>query len=109
MLYDQRRCARHRTRGQVWPAGWASALSVTDHVNQTPHSAARIGTWWGTVPLVLFVELYRPAPRFVIVFAESAQSRLVKSFGALEELCGATLRFLTLYIDRTVFEMENEP
>ena len=52
------------------PGGWASALNVADHVDQTPPSAAGIGAWRGAVSLVLFVELERLSPCFVVAFGE---------------------------------------
>jgi hypothetical protein len=40
---------------------------------------------------MLFVELHRPPPRFVIVASECAEGRVGKNLGAAEELLGSVL------------------
>jgi hypothetical protein len=58
---------------------------------------------------VLFIELYRPLPRFVVAFGEDGQGWLGKNLGAAEEFFGAALRCLALYVGHSVFEMKDEP
>jgi hypothetical protein len=58
---------------------------------------------------MLFVELHRPPPRFVIVASECAEGRVGKNLGAAEELLGSVLGRVPLQIGGLVLEMKDEP
>lgn len=58
---------------------------------------------------MLFVELYRPPPRFVVVAGERAEGRVGKNLGTAEEFLGPVLGCVPLQKRGLVLEMKDEP